>query len=158
MEEIERRFLCRLDEGFEAEATQAVEQGYLAGGELQIRIRRLDDVFVLGAKHGGGLQRVEQEVEVPPEAGRALMTRAGDWKLAKLRHRAGRWEVDVYQGKLEGLVIAECELEAPNEALPRPPAGLGLAEEITERPDLTAQRLARLSPEECRRLVDELGC
>lgn len=156
MDEIEHRFLCRLGPDFRSEATRAIDQGYLAGGELQLRIRRMDGAFVLGAKHGGGLRRTEQEVPVAPAVGRALLEQAGDWRLEKVRHVAGRWEVDVYGGKLEGLVIAECELEAPDEPLPEPPGGVVLGEEVTERLDLTAQQLAYLSPEECRALLDEL--
>lgn len=156
MEEIERRFLCRLDAEFSAQETRSIEQGYLAGGELQIRIRRLDDSFVLGAKHGGGLRRVEREVPVSPLAGRELMEQAGDWRLSKTRHRAGRWELDVYGGKLEGLTVAECELDDPGETLPDPPSGVSLGAEITERLDLTAQQLARLDPGQCRALLAEL--
>lgn len=156
MDEIERRFLCSLAPGFEADRTHAIEQGYLAGGELQIRIRRLDDAFILGAKHGRGLRRVEEEVPVSDEVGRELLDQSGDWRLSKTRHRAGRWELDVYRDKLEGLVVAECELEDAEEPLPDPPPGVSLGREITDRLDLTAQQLARLDPRACRSLVSEL--
>ena len=156
MIEIERRFLCRVSPDFRPTEELRLRQGYLAGGDLQIRIRSLNGTFILGAKCGEGLERLEREVEVPDEAGRLLMAQAGAWSLRKTRKLAGRWEVDAYEGKLEGLTVAECELETGDEALPPPPDGVELLREVTEDLDFTAQRLAALTKEGCRELIQSL--
>lgn len=157
MTEIERRFLCRLSPAFTPEARRRLRQGYLAGGEIQIRIRSGDGRWILGAKCGAGLERLEREVEVAEDVGRALLEQAGDWSLEKVRNVSGRWEVDVYQGALQGLIVAECELERADEELPDPPRGVELLREVTDDLGFTAQKLASLGPREARELLEALG-
>lgn len=153
--EIERRFLCRADPGMlESGDRQEIRQAYLTDGEPSVRVRAIDDHWVLTVKAGSGLVRREVEAPLPPEAGEAMLELATSAILVKTRHLVGRWEVDVYGGELGGLVIAECELSAPDEPLPEPPGGLELLREVTEL--LTAQRLARMAPADARRLVERL--
>lgn len=159
MIEIERRFLCRV---LEPDALQTaarrseIRQGYLSRGEPAVRIRARDGQYLLTIKAGRGRVRREVEVPVDEEAARALFDIAGDRQLEKVRYVIDRWEIDVFRGPLEGLVIAEVELDTPDEPLPRTPPGITLIREVTDDPAFTNQHLASLTPESARRLVGKL--
>src|SRR5690606_28604638 len=108
------RFLCRVVDAQALERAgrrSSIRQGYLTRGDPAVRIRQRDAAYLLTTKSGSGRVRREVELPVPPEQGAILMELAGDHRLEKVRHVVGRWEVDVYAGKLEGLVLAEVELE-----------------------------------------------
>lgn len=160
MKEIERRFLCRqvsagaLDG---AEQRSIIRQGYLTVSDPAVRIRQRDDTFFLTVKSGGGLVRREVEFPVDPAVAHELMSIAGDRQVEKVRWRLGRWEIDVFRGKLEGLVIAEVELQSEDEPLPAPPRGVTLLREITGEGRFTNQCLAQLSAAEAARLVREVA-
>jgi len=126
--EIERKFLVGSD-GWRAAATssQRIVQGYLTQGHgVTVRIRIFDDTrAVLTIKVGGmTLSRDEYEYEVPLADGRELMAHAGSRVLEKRRHAvpfAGRdWEVDVFEGRHAGLVLAEIEMESEDAAVSLP--------------------------------------
>lgn len=155
-QEVERRFLCRVDASLlaAADARIPMRQGYLAGGDVSVRVRREGDEWRLTCKRGSGRVREEVEVPLPAEAGPTLLRMAGAVRLEKTRYRVGRWEVDVYGGPLEGIVVAECELSDAEEPLPGPPAGLHLLREVTDT--LTAHALARVAPSEAHAMVRRL--
>ena len=126
--EIERKFLVSSD-GWRAGATgsQRIVQGYLSEGHgVTVRIRIFDDArAVLTLKAGGtALSRDEYEYAVPLDDGRELMAHAGAHVLEKRRHSvpfAGRdWEVDVFEGRHAGLVLAEIEMESEDAAVSLP--------------------------------------
>ena len=159
MMEIERRFLCRqVSPGaFEhAERRSIIRQGYLTVSDPAVRIRQQDDAFLLAVKSGEGLVRREVEFPVEPAVAHELMAIAGDRQVEKVRWRLGRWEIDVFRGKLEGLLIAEVELQSEDEPLPEPPPGITLVREITGERRFTNQCLAQLSTAEAARLVREV--
>lgn len=156
MIEIERRFLASISDPDALPAPRVLRQGYLTAGEPAVRVRDDGGRFVLTVKAGRGRVRREVEVDVPPAEGRALLEMAGERVLEKRRHHAGRWEVDVFHGKLQGLVIAEVELAHEDEALPPPPPGVVLLREVTDDVDFANQRLAALSDIDARRWIDEV--
>ncbi len=108
-------------------------------------------------KAGQGLVRDEVEVTVDAEAGRVLMAMAGDRRLEKTRYLLGPWELDVFSGKLEGLVVLEVELTREDAPTPPFPAGVEVTREVTGSSAYRNQALAGLSATEARRLVAELG-
>ena len=75
---------------------------------------------VLTAKRGEGLSRQEAEVELGSERFEELWPLTEGRRLHKRRHVVPhgelRIEVDVYQGDLEGLVVAEIEFPSEEEA------------------------------------------
>lgn len=158
MYEIERRYLIRLTEPDRLQRAPAskIRQAYLTAVEPAVRVRESEGAYVLTVKSGRG--RVRREVEVPldEESGRALMEMAGRRIVEKTRHRLGRWEIDVFEGKLQGLILAEVELDHPNETVPAP-AGIALVREVTDDAAFTNQRLAQLSPPEAAALARWLG-
>ncbi|MET3897528.1 adenylate cyclase [Devosia sp. UYZn731] len=118
--EIERKFLVNSDAWRRAASgSEAIVQGYLARGDgVTVRIRIFEDArAVLTIKAGGtAFSRDEYEYEVPLEDGRELLAHAGQQVIAKRRYTvpyAGRdWEVDVFEGRHAGLVLAEIEMES----------------------------------------------
>jgi CYTH domain-containing protein len=156
MIEIERRFLCLSleDEALRHAERTTIRQGYLTEGEPAVRIRQMGGAYLLTIKSGRGLKRHEIELPVEPAAGEALMAMVGERKLEKVRCRIGRWEIDLFQGKLHGLVLAEVELEHEEEPLPPPPPGVHLGREVTDERTFTNQHLAMLDDEAAHRLLE----
>lgn len=126
--EIERKFLVA-DEGWRAAAGpgQPMCQGYLAGGRrVSVRVRVAGEQAWLNLKQPQSLTvRREYEYAIPLADARELLADACESGLVhKIRfrvpHAAHVWEVDVYHGDNEGLVVAEVELEHEDEAFERP--------------------------------------
>ena len=108
-----------------------IEQGYLAiGSDGEVRLRRKGERLLLTAKRGSGISRDEAEVELDREAFERLWPLTEGRRLQKRRHVIPhgdlRIEVDVYEGELEGLVVAEIEFSSEDEAGPSSrPTGSG---------------------------------
>ncbi|MDE6497338.1 MAG: CYTH domain-containing protein [Muribaculaceae bacterium] len=116
--EIERKFLV-CDHSFVAMASDSVEirQGYLSvKAEATVRVRIFGcKAFITVKGRNEGMVRDEWEYEIPvADAREMLECCCGSNVLEKVRYIVpccGRvWEVDVFGGRLEGLVIAEVEL------------------------------------------------
>lgn len=134
--EIERKFLVEGD-AFLAEAYDAVRitQGYLsAAANCTVRVRTWGDKGFITVKGRGGVSRFEWEKEIPLDEALELLKLAQSGIIDKTRHLVHSsdgvhvWEVDVFHGDNEGLVVAEVELGAEDETFPKP-AWLG--EEVT---------------------------
>lgn len=121
--EYERRFLVT-DEAFIANLGEGtpIVQGYLDGAHnMSVRVRFLPrvGVYQLTLKSRRvGVARVEVEQELRDEVGQVMLDAASDRLIEKRRVPVlgpdGRgWDVDVFHGANQGLVIAEVELEAP---------------------------------------------
>lgn len=113
-----------------------MSQGYLANtASCSIRVRTgagRDSVSVKGMRPGR--VRPEYEYAIPAsEAAEMLSAFAESPLIEKTRHRVpvGRhcFDVDEFGGANEGLVVAEIELDSPDEEFPRPP---WLGDEVTE--------------------------
>jgi adenylate cyclase len=117
--EIERKF--RLDgvpgwvpeHGFEE-----IAQGYLAIAEdgTEVRVRRRNDHRLLTVKRGSGEKRLEEEIEVDDAQFDALWPLTEGKRVSKTRysvpHEGLTIEVDVFEGPLEGTVLAEVEFDS----------------------------------------------
>lgn len=116
--EIERKFLVDvLPEGLGGAAMAHLRQGYLAVSALgDVRVRDTDGKYTLAAKSGAGLAREEREIAIDRELFEELWPVTEDRRLEKLRYTipAGdlRYEIDVYSGSLDGLLVAEVEFES----------------------------------------------
>lgn len=126
--EIERKFLVSQN-GWRAEVVRArrIRQGYLAlKGTTSVRIRCIDDRFAALTIKGptAGIARAEFEYEIPVADAEQLLLLCVGSIIEKERHdiRYGglTWEVDVFRGANEGLVIAEVELEHEEQILEKP--------------------------------------
>jgi adenylate cyclase len=126
--EIERKFLVADDTWrAAASACEVLRQGYLANtSKSSVRIRRAGDTAWLSVKSmTRGLVRQEYEYPVPLEDAERMLDELCDGPLLeKVRHLVtvgGHvWEIDEFRGDNAGLVVAELELDAPDEAFERP--------------------------------------
>ncbi|MDD2767604.1 MAG: CYTH domain-containing protein [Methylococcus sp.] len=126
--EIERKFLVRGD-AWRAAASDSMRicQGYLNDEQrCSVRVRISGERAWLNIKSVTiGTQRQEFEYEIPLADGEALLGNLSCKPLIdKIRHIvpvAGKhWEVDVFEGENAGLVVAEIELDHPDEDFERP--------------------------------------
>jgi adenylate cyclase len=133
--EIERRFHVASDawRAHVARSTR-ITQGYLAITEqavIRVRVRD-ENGYVTIKSRGARLARDEFDYSIPLDDARSLLELCGRRLLKKTRHEvihAGYcWEIDEYAEPLEGLIIAEVELESESDDPPRPP---WIGEEIT---------------------------
>ena len=127
--EIERKFLVKGDAWrASVSRSESMAQGYLAdppAARCSVRVRRAGERAFLNIKSvADGIARDEYEYAIPPDdAQRMLATLAGDLVL-KHRHyvEAGAhlFEIDEFEGDNAGLVVAEIELAAIDDAFPQP--------------------------------------
>jgi len=146
--EIERKFLVANDAWRAgADAGHRLRQAYLAEtGQVAIRVRVVDgSSAVLTIKSAApGVSREEYEYPIPPSDADALIELGGGSVLDKTRFRVphgGRtWEVDVYSGENESLVVAEVEIEDAAARVEPPP---WVGREVTDDPRYYAASLAK---------------
>jgi CYTH domain-containing protein/CHAD domain-containing protein len=146
--EIERKFLLEgLPEGLAGRPGEAISQGYLTDGEsAEVRLRRAGERTLMTVKTGSGEVREQVEIELAPALWDSLWPLTEGRRIAKTRLRqpleAGLTaEVDVYEGELSGLVVAEVEFESTAASRGfEPPAWLG--EEVTGDPAYSNRALA----------------
>lgn len=164
--EIERRFLVSGD-GWRRHVRWQGElrQGYLTStpGGFTLRVRLSQELGVPGVdpaagtrawltlkapapadepRAGEGLVRHEFEYPIPPADAGALLALT-EWRLSKRRHgldlAGGDWVVDVFEGGNAPLVVAEVELDQPDQPV-AVPDWCGL--ELTGRHELSNAALA----------------
>ncbi len=144
--ECERKFLVADPPELDPESGDEIDQGYLAvGADGEVRARRRGQGFVLTAKRGSGLSREEAEIDIGREQFDRLWPLTEGRRVHKRRHvipfEGREVEVDVYGGKLDGLVVAEVEFPSEEEARAfEPPDWLG--EEVTGDPAYLNETLA----------------
>lgn len=125
--EIERKFLLAGD-GWRGQGTPTrMRQGYLVADPVRtVRVRIEGERAVITVKgKTTGASRGEWEYEIPvADAVELLDGLCEQPQVEKIRHRiehAGHtWEVDEFLGLNAGLVVAEIELDAEDEAFEKP--------------------------------------
>ena len=158
--EIERKFRVATDAWRDAVSRiRQIEQAYLADtGKAVIRVRIEDETpgasgaasatgaaAILTIKsRGTDLSRDEFEYPIPLEDARSLMQCRQGAILRKtrydVRYSGFVWEIDVYSGENDGLVIAEVELGSETDA---PPLPAFIGAELTGESRYYASELAK---------------
>ncbi|WP_114184043.1 CYTH domain-containing protein [Microvirga aerophila] len=126
--EIERKFLVADDRWRNAVTySERMLDGLIARfGESKVRVRIAGETASLTVKGPRkGLGRAEFEYEVPlSEATDMLATLCDGPLVEKTRylvpHGDVTWQIDVHEGLLEGLILAEVELEHEDQVFARP--------------------------------------
>lgn len=144
--EIERKYLVKNDSWRKGASTgHLMSQTYLLSKKNCIlRIRLVDQCRAfLGVKfRTSPLRREEFEYEIPYSDALEMRAHARA-TLEKTRyiveHCGYRWEIDVYHGRFDGLVVAEVELRHEGDQ-PPPPSWLGT--EITGNPTYSNRSIA----------------
>ena len=128
--EIERKFLVEGDFKAPAYACSHIQQGYIgtkAGRTVRIRIR--DDkayLTIKGPAGKAGLSRYEFETEIAVSDARDLLLLCEPGIIDKHRYLVKSpdgehtWEVDVFHGDNDGLVMAEIELRSEDDTFEKP--------------------------------------
>jgi CYTH domain-containing protein len=126
--EIERKFLVAND-GWKDAVVRSVRirDGLIANNKgHKARVRIANDVATIALKsRRSGLARTEFEYVIPySDAEEMLRTMCDGNVLAKVRHFVSHvgntWQVDVYEGLLDGVTLAEIELTEANQTLTLP--------------------------------------
>lgn len=129
MIEIERKFLVT-SEAFKNDAiTQnRIAQGYLSSvPERTVRVRIKGDkgfLTIKGISSESGMSRFEWEQEIPVDEAKKLLFLCEKGVIDKTRFevKSGHhlFEIDVFHGENEGLIMAEIELNSENETFEKP--------------------------------------
>lgn len=122
-QEIERKFLINLSEWEKLSKPKGkhFRQGYILTDPAKtIRVRKTETSGWLTIKGiSVGASRLEYEYEIPLAEAEELLDNFSENELEKVRHEivyANKlWEVDVFLGDNEGLIVAEIELESEDE-------------------------------------------
>lgn len=129
MIEIERKFLVSsLDFKQQAFKSTRIIQGFLnTHKERTVRVRIKGEqgfITVKGPSDNEGLTRFEWEMEIPKDEAEALLKLCEPGIIDKMRFEVNFeshiFEVDVFYGDNEGLIIAELELMEANETFTKP--------------------------------------
>ncbi len=125
--EIERKYLIDLEKIGTLENGIRIKQGYLSTDKnAVVRVRVKNDKAYLTIKGANnGISRLEFEYEIPfDEANEMLDNLCKKPVIDKTRyiikHDIHIWEIDVFYGDNEGLVVAEVELKDENEKINLP--------------------------------------
>jgi len=131
--EIERKFLVPcLPEGYDTHPFHQIEQAYLCTDPV-VRIRQEDEDFCLTYKGKGLLSREEYNLPLTREAYAHLLPKADGSVLTKKRYLIPldnsdhlTIELDVFEARYAGLVLAEVEFTTEEEAMSfQPPEWFG---------------------------------
>jgi len=145
--EIERKFLVANESWRDAVRDESrYEQGYLAvTDQCAVRVRIEGEKARLNIKNATlDIERQEYEYTVPVADAREMLTSlCAGRSLSKTRYRVehgdNTWEVDVFEGANEGLVLAEIELESRDQTFTIPP---WVGEEVSGNPRYLNSSLA----------------
>ena len=125
--EIERKYLIDLEKISPLENGIRIKQGYLSTDKnAVVRVRVKNDKAYLTIKgSNSGIARLEFEYEIPlDEANEMLEKLCQKPVIDKTRylitHENHTWEVDIFYGDNEGLVVAEVELSSEDEHINLP--------------------------------------
>lgn len=136
--EIERKWLLSGLPDVSGCKSASIVQGYLAVGAdaTEVRFRKAGSKYFETVKTGTGLRREEHEVEITKKQFKSLWPATQGRRLEKVRYtlkwRAKKIEVDVYEKRLKGLMVAEVEFKSEKEAATfSPPEWFG--KEVTKR-------------------------
>lgn len=148
--EIERKYLVKSPpENYTDYPCHQIEQAYLCTAPV-VRIRKEDEQYYLTYKSKGLMVREEYNLPLTKDSYEHLLLKADGTILTKKRYLipldpSGHLtiELDVFEGKFEGLLLAEVEFETQKEAENfQPPDWFG--EDVTFSGEYQNSRLSAL--------------
>lgn len=143
--EIERKFLISGEPPLENGVPMV--QGYLCHDpERTIRVRKEGPRAVITIKSATvGISRAEYEYEIPMDDAEELLKLASSSVVRKTRyyHKVANhtWEIDVFEGENEGLIVAEIELNSEQQEFQKPE---WVGDEVSHDRKYTNSALARV--------------
>lgn len=143
--EIERKFLLKPDAWEPDHEGRRMTQGYLSRDpDRTVRVRIAGaEAFMTVKSRRTGISRTEIEFPIALEHARELMALCHQPVIDKTRHEVRHdgmlWEVDVFHGANDGLIVAEIELPAEDTPFTLPD---WIGEEVSDDPRYTNSRLS----------------
>lgn len=128
MNEIEYKFLVDHELWSKVDKPQPtlIVQGYISKrveSTVRVRIKGNQGFLTIKGKTVG-ITRSEFEYEIPVDDAEAMISLFTEKHIRKHRfeviHAGKRWEVDEFHGPLEGLILAELEVESESEQFVKP--------------------------------------
>ena len=117
--EIERKFLIKQLPELDNYKYVDIEQGYLSTSPV-VRIRKKNDSYILTYKGSGLMEREEIEAALTEEAYKHLLAKIDGHPITKRRYLIPldkyTVELDVFEGHMKGLIMAEVEFPSVEEA------------------------------------------
>ena len=132
--EIEKKFLVKELPDLSKYEYVDIEQGYLSTSPV-VRIRKKNDKYILTYKGSGLMAREEIEASLTEEAYQHLLEKIDGYPITKRRYMIPfedyMIELDVFEGHMKGLIMAEVEFASMEDAKGfNPPQWFG--EDVTE--------------------------
>lgn len=125
--EIERKFIIDISQLGELKSGVEIKQGYISTTDNStVRIRLSGDKAFLTLKgENTGTARSEFEYEIPVNDANEILAELCSGPIIEktrylVEHSAHTWEVDIFRGDNEGLIIAEVEMQSENERVDIP--------------------------------------
>ena len=140
MEEIEHKYLVDHDAWNALSKPPPIKiiQGFISRtpqSTVRIRIKG-DQGFIAIKGRSIGITRSEFEYEIPVQDAQDLLNEFTDKQIRKQRYeipfRDRIWEVDVFEGPLEGLILAELEVKSEDEEFDLPNWA---SKDVSQNPD-----------------------
>jgi adenylate cyclase len=147
-QEIERKFLVKEDAwvAYSKPAPIVIQQGYIFADDTKsVRIRtKGDNAFLTIKQSVSEIIREEFEYSIPVEDAIYMLHKMANAVISKWRYEiqySGQlWEVDVFHGDNEGLIVAEIELKSQDETFDMPE---WVSEEVSSDPRYLNVHLAK---------------
>ena len=143
--EIEKKYLIKEIPDLSSCRYKEVEQGYLNVNPV-IRVRKSNDKYYMTYKGEGFLEREEYNLPLTKESYEHLVKKSDGRIITKKRYLIPYLEytieLDIFEGDLSGLVIAEVEFDSVEKANAfMPPEWF--AEDVTKKKEYTNSYLSR---------------
>jgi adenylate cyclase len=144
--EIERKFLVKGDFRPFSVSHKTMIQAYVSSGPHHtVRVRIAGDeawITIKGRSTDNGLSREEWETPIDPGKALELLPLCNPSYIQKTRYYVPTgvhtYEVDVFEGDNQGLIVAEVELRQPDEVFEKPD---WLGQEVTGKAQYYNSRL-----------------
>ena len=143
--EIERKFLVANDSWRRScSRTQHIRDGLIAtAGDRKVRVRICDERATIAVKaKREGFSDAEFEYDIPKADAEELLASHCGHLLAKTRYdvpyKGYTWQIDVYEGLLKGVILAEVELPRADVDVPLPD---WIGKEVTGKPEFKKKNM-----------------
>ena len=121
--EIERKFLLKTMPDLSNAQKTYIHQGYLThtNDSVEVRLRQKDEQYFITVKSGSGMVRGERETAIDQKQFETLWPDTQGKRIEKYRwtgqlNTQQTFELDVFMGELESLVLVEVEFSTTKQA------------------------------------------
>ena len=121
--EIERKFIVKTMPVLSHAQKTYIHQGYIthSNDSVEVRLRQKDEQYFITVKSGSGMVRGEREISIEQKQFETLWPDTQGKRIGKHRwtgqlNTLETFELDVFMGELESLVLVEVEFSSTKQA------------------------------------------